>query len=239
MKTPVKQVISLLFFLLLTPFSAHALSTQEQAFILNQTANNLLSQIYSIQPATEDPPPLLLSFSDVGSHAWYREAAEFVVDQQIMSGTSSTEFSPDSPLTRGLLTTVITNAEKADFGLYPNTFPDLTYSWYRDSANWCAQNNIMAGYSPDFFAGTASVTREQLAVVLFRYGQYRSLNPSGTLSNIQKYSDYTAIPSYAKEAYAWCVQENLLFPSQEKLRPNDTATRAEIAYGMMNLMALF
>lgn len=214
-------------------------TTQEQALIFTQTNNNLLSFLYNLQPATEDAPPTLESFDDVEEGIWYEEAAKYVVEHEIMSGTSKNNFSPDMHLTRGLLATVITNAEKADLGLYPNIYVDIGNSWYRDSANWCAQNGIMSGYTPIYFAGNYSVNREQLSLVLFRYAQYCGLEPQGDLSILRRYEDEGDVPDYARESLAWALEHTLLLPKVQKLYPEDPATRGEIAYAIHQLLTQY
>lgn len=215
---------------------AQGYSSQEQSLVFTQMNNNLLSFLYNLQPDTEEAPPLLESFSDVEDDAWYAEAAQFVVSKQIMSGTTPDHFSPDSNLTRGLLATVITNAEGAQMGLYPNIFVDTSYSWYRDSANWCAQNGIMSGYTPDYFAGHESVNREQLSLVLLRYAQFKGQEPSGDLSTLRRFPDEGDVPDYARESFAWALDTGLILPKDHSLVPEDPATRGEIAYAIMTLL---
>ncbi len=219
--------------------TALAYTTQEQALIFTQSNNNLLSFLYNLQPATEEAPPTLESFSDVEEGIWYEEAAKYVVAKEIMSGTSKDTFSPESHLTRGLLATVITNAEGADLGFFPNVYVDITNSWYRDSANWCSQNGIMSGYTPIYFAGNYSVNREQLSLVLFRYAQYRGLEPQGDLSLLRRYADEGDVPDYARESLAWALEHTLLLPKVQKLYPEDLVTRGEIAYAIYQLLTQF
>ncbi len=184
---------------------SHAYTSQEQAYLFTQVSNNLLSLIYGLQPATEAAPPTLETFSDVSTEDWYYEAIEFVVTEHIMSGTSSSTFSPEKNLSRGILSTVITGAHKAYLGLSPNIFLDCAESWYRDSVNWCAQNRIMDGYSPRIFGGEDQVDREQLAVVLYGYASYLGLDVSYNTSTLSSYSDRWSVTEYAIEELSWII----------------------------------
>ena len=46
-------------------------------------------------------------FSDVDAGDWYAEAAAYCRDNGLMSGTGGSTFSPDTPMTRGMLVTVL------------------------------------------------------------------------------------------------------------------------------------
>lgn len=211
-------------------------SNQESLVIVEETRNQLLSLVYALQPKVEEVMPTLdTEFSDVPEGAWYEDGAYYVVAWQIMSGTSETTFSPEMPVTRGIVATVITNAQRADLGTYPNVFYDATYQWYRDSANWCSVHHIMDGYSKGFFGGNDPVTREQLAQILYSFARFRYQDTSTAVS-LSVYDDGKNVSDYARTALAWCIAENILFSDNGMLKPQYPATRAEVAVAIMNFL---
>lgn len=211
------------------------LSVQNPVAIVQSTNENLLGLMDYIQ----NLDPVAQGFNDVEEGVWYETATNFVAQHQIMSGTNNSQFSPSAPTTRGLLATVITNAEGVELGDYDNAFLDIEFSWYRDSANWCAQQGIMNGYSEEYFGGEEPVTREDLAMILYQYALFAGHSPSAAnLSLLSSFTDQGDSRDYARNALAWAVEENLLYTSDNLLRPSDTATRADVAYGIMEVLSL-
>lgn len=112
-------------------------------------------------------------FSDVDAGDWYAEAAAYCRDNGLMSGTGGSTFSPDTPMTRGMLVTVLyrlagsPTLENENLG-YP--FADVSGdSWYADGVYWARLNGVVSGYSDSAFSPSDPLTREQLAAILWRY----------------------------------------------------------------------
>lgn len=104
-------------------------------------------------------------FSDVDAEDWYAEAAVYCRDNGLMAGTSGTTFSPDTPMTRGMLVTVLYRLagspplEDENLG-YP--FADVPGdSWYADGVYWARLNGVVSGYSDSAFGPNDPLTREQ------------------------------------------------------------------------------
>lgn len=206
--------------------------------ILENTKNHLLSLAYNLQPPQVEAPVFMVSyFSDIESGAWYEQAAHYVVERQIMAATSSTTFSPYLPVSRGIAATVITNAEKADMGNYPNAFADASNQWYRDSVNWCAQNNLLLGYTEDMYGGNDPVSREEFALILYQYAIYTGKSTeNNSTSALSAYPDQSIVSSYARTALAWALNERLLFANNGYLEPDAAATRADVAVATMKFI---
>ncbi len=167
-------------------------------------------------------------FSDISKDAWYSEAVEFCLETGLMNGTSDTLFSPDAPMTRGMLATVLYRQagsppqEEENLG-YP--FADVPgNSWYADGIYWARLQGVINGYTDDRFGPDDPVTREQLVTILWRSSG--SPQPEGILT----FSDRDSISSYAADAVAW-AQENGIINGREggRFDPEDSSTRAEIA----------
>lgn len=156
---------------------------ENSGHIITNTKNHLLSMMYHLQPKVEVEIPDDLYFTDVEAGIWYDIASKYVVSQQIMAGTSNLTFSPHLTVTRGLMAVVIANTNQAEVGVYPNVFTDAESQWYRDSANWCARNGIIYGYTSDVFGGEDPITREQMAVILYKYAKFISMN-TGNMTEI-------------------------------------------------------
>lgn len=167
-------------------------------------------------------------FSDVPADAWYADAVVFCQENGLMSGTTSTTFSPDGTMTRAMLVTVLyreagsPSLDGENLG-YP--FSDvLGDAWYADGVYWARLEGVVSGYSDNRFGPDDPVTREQLATILWR------ASGSHEPGNVEFFADQSSISSYASDAVSW-ARENGIVGGKDGNRfdPQGLATRAETA----------
>lgn len=163
-------------------------------------------------------------FDDIKNH-WAKRYIEFVVRRGLFSGTSERTFSPDGKLTRGMLAVILHNYEKNPASEYNGEFADVKKdSWYAEAIGWLSNKGITSGYENGNFGPEDNITREQLAVFLYRYAG----EPESTFE--LTFSDNESISSYAKNALSWAVEKEIMSGKGEKLLdPKGFATRAEAA----------
>ncbi len=227
-----KYLILSLTCLLLLGTSSASYTPQEQIFLINQVNNNLLTLLRNLEQSEN----ATMVFSDVKDTDDSFDAIVFCVAQQIVSPTSTDTFSPDLPLTRGLLAAVFASAEKADLGTAPQLFQDSVNAWYHDSANWCASVGIMTGYPDGSFFGEGKVTREELAQSLYCYAQYTGYDPKST--SITGYSDYKNVANFAISALGFTMDTGVQTPIDGKLLPKENATREQVAVAIYELLKI-
>lgn len=178
--------------------------------------------------------PAELPFADVAEGDWFRDAVAYVWEKDIMKGTGETRFSPNLPLTRGQICQVLYNLEAAD-PVTQSTFTDVAEdAWYAGAVNWAAEKALVQGYGDGRFGPEDSVTREQMAQILYHYAQSKGydLSPKGDLD---QFSDAQAVSGWAREAVTWAVGSGLLSGrTSGVLDPAGTATRAEVAQILQN-----
>lgn len=238
-----RQFLSLLFLCILcstlSPTVEAVTLPSNSGQIITATKSHILTMMYYLQPKVPVEIPDDIYFVDVPTGAWYETASRYVVSQQIMAATDEYKFSPTLHVTRGLVAVVIANASRADVGIYPNVFTDAESQWYQDSANWCAQNGIIYGYTSDYFGGNDPVTREQLAVILYKYARFISQSTGNTNEDaLSLYSDHDQTSEFARTALAWCVNRGLILGTNNAITPHQPATRAEIAFAIYRLLEL-
>lgn len=172
-------------------------------------------------------------FADVPSTSWEADAVAFASAHELFSGTSETTFSPDQPMTRGMLATVLYNLEGQPDQEPAGAFSDVgSDAWYADGVSWAAANGITNGTSDGQFGPDESVTREQFAVMLWRYAG--SPEPSGGGLD---FTDADQVSGYALEAMRWATSNGILNGhGNGQLDPGGTATRAQAAQMLKNFM---
>ena len=166
-------------------------------------------------------------FGDVPQTSWFADAVKYVSENKLMNGTSTTAFSPNGNMSCGMLMTVLAR--------YAGESTDGGTVWYEKGMNWAKANGVSDGTNPP-----ASVTREQLVAMLFRYAAAHGYAGEPSVSaDLSAYTDAVSISPYAEKAVEWCVAKGILSgKSATRLAPQDTATRAECAAMLQRFAAL-
>jgi len=171
------------------------------------------------------------AFTDVSEDAWYSDAVNFCYYWNLMNGTGDNKFSPNTTLTRGMIVTILHRWEATpDASGLGNPFSDVPEgTWYTDAVKWAAANNIVNGYGDGKFGPNDPVTKEQLALLI-----YRISDGSGMILpdiDVGRYFDdiyKTSVWAYeaVSELNKWGVFVNL---PGNSFGPQTPATRAEVA----------
>lgn len=183
--------------------------------------------------------PSGMPFTDVASGAWYYDAVSFVYKRGLMSGTGDNLFSPNVTTSRGMIVTILYRLDGSPSASSAG-FTDVTSGqWYTDAVNWAAANDIVAGYGNGLFGPNDTVTREQMAVILYRYAQYKGYDTSAS-NSLNGYTDVGGVSSWALTAMQWANAEGLINgTSSTTLSPTSGATRAEVAQILMRFCENF
>ena len=182
--------------------------------------------------ATDNPQTGVdVPFTDVSETDWFYEDVAYVYTNNLMNGTSTTMFSPNTTTTRGMIVTILYRLEGEPSVSDNCHFADVkSGSYYEKAITWAAAKGIVSGYGNNQFGPDDPITREQMAVILFRYAQYKGLDVSaGEDTNILSYSDALDISEYAFPAMQWICGESILNGSDGNLMPRGSATRAQVA----------
>ena len=183
----------------------------------------------------ETTTPETVAFSDVSESDWFYKGVSYVVENGMMNGVGENQFAPNAPLTREMLAVVLYNMEKQPESTGVNPFADVKADmWYTDAIVWANANGIVAGYDDSTFGLGDSITREQLATILYRYAQLKGYDVTEK-ADLTGYADSTAISGYAVEAMQWANANGIVNGMTETtLAPQGTATRAQVATMLMN-----
>ena len=174
-------------------------------------------------------------FTDVHPKAWYYKAVEYAAREGLFCGTSKTTFSPEQPMTRGMFVTVLGNQAKVEGTAYGSRFSDVKPSdYYTPFVEWAAGNGIVSGTGNGKFSPNESVTREQMAVILYRYVESIGGDTTYTANALKRFPDASKVSGFAVQAMQWAVSHGLFSGSDGKLLPQGTATRAQVAQVFMN-----
>ena len=151
-------------------------------------------------------------FHDTRDH-WSRDEVNFVVARELFNGVGNNLFGVGQPMTRGMVNTVLARLAGID------TTPSAGQNWYEVGTAWAKANGITDGTNPE-----ASVTREQLATLLYRFSGTPEVN--GDLL----FSDAHEASGYAENALIWATQNGILNGvGNDRVAPGADAQRAQVA----------
>ena len=173
-----------------------------------------------------------LAFRDLDVREWYHLDVDYVLENDIMKGTDTDEFSPNGALTRAMLVTILYRTEREPEITAAASFQDVkSGAYYEDAVCWAQANGIVKGYSNTDFCPDENIIREQIAAIMYRYAQYKGYDVSaGENTNILSYIDVQRISEYAVPAVQYAVGSGLMQGNTEKcLNPQENAARAEFA----------
>ena len=153
-------------------------------------------------------------YTDVAVNDWFYDAVGYASANGLMSGTSATTFSPDSPMSRAMVWTVLARAAGQTIS---------GESWAEDARTWAIAQGVSDGTNPD-----GAVSREELVTMLYRYAGSPEMNVP-ELALIGNYPDSADVSGWAESAFAWAISKGVIEGRDGKLAAGDSITRAEAA----------
>lgn len=178
----------------------------------------------------------VLPFPDALEGEWYSEAVRWAWLGGVMTGygDGSGLFGTSSALTRAEAAVVLwrlAGEPEGAFGLPADCDPS---GFYAEAASWALGAGVFSGYSGDAFGPADTITREQLATVLWRAAG--SPEVGGDLSS---FSDAAYVSDFADVAMRWAVSTGVLRGQGDgdALDPQGACTRAQLATMLYRLAA--
>ena len=183
-------------------------------------------------PVTPARPaaPVGFPFVDVSGSDWFYNDVRYVYEKGIMDGTGADRFSPNAPLTRAMIVTILYRMAGSPSVSGSSDFTDVAAGkWFAKAVAWAAANGIVNGYGSGLFGPNDPVTREQLAAILYRYAVYGGMTAVTLEENLGGFADTAQLSAYAIQAMNWAVGQGLINGSGSNLVPKAQATRAQVA----------
>ena len=203
--------------------------------------------VTQVKEVVESTPtqPVEEKFTDVQSGAWYVSAVQYAYDNGIMGGKSETIFAPEANLTRAEFATVLYSQSGKPAVTYRPVFKDVEKgAWYSNPVLWAYDNSIVSGYANGNFGTSDNITREQLALMMYKYAKTKGYDTTAESGMLQKFSDEAQISTWAREAIQWAASHGIMSgkgngaDGKPLLDPQGNATRAECAAMMKKMLTM-
>ena len=172
-------------------------------------------------------------FTDVPADNWAAGTVAFASAHELFNGTGKATFSPELSMSRAMLATVLYNLDGHSDLILTDRFRDVDNStWYAEGVSWAAANGIVSGYGDGQFGPDDSITREQIAVMLWRYAGSPKVD-----EQVLNFVDADQVSGYAKDAIYWAIANGILNGyGNGYLDPGGLATRAQAAQMLKNFI---
>lgn len=176
-------------------------------------------------------------FADLDAHAWYHEAVDYVISHGLMNGYGNGIFAPGDNLSRAMLPEILFRLEGSVPVNYLMQYDDVPAdTWYTEAIRWATSEGIVSGYGNGVFGPNDPITREQLAVMFYRYEQYKFGVTEAWIPQLT-FADTAETSDWAYDAIGWCTANGIIEGKGNGiLAPKDKATRAEVAAMIMRFL---
>ena len=180
-------------------------------------------------PTLED---VFNKFRDIPADSWYLSDVRQAVALNLFNGVSETQFGPTRSMTRAMLVTVLWRYE-GEPNSSPSIFTDVASgAWYKDAVDWASEQEIVNGVGKGKFNPDGTITREQLATILYRYAQKKGMLADIT-GDISTFPDGSSVSSWAETGLSWALGHGLINGVAKNgttfLNPEGNATRAQVS----------
>ena len=180
-----------------------------------------------------------LSFVDVPKDAWFFDYVKDIYNEKLMTGLDATHFGALDNLARAQFAVILHRMNGDTDEAYIAKFPDVPDGiWFTDAVLWANKNGVITGYSHNGHFGPGDkITREQMAVMMYRYADYMGYDTSEK-EDFSKFNDAAKVNDFAKEAMQWAVGNGIITGKNNgtALDPQGNASRAECATIIMRFM---
>ncbi|WP_027400461.1 DUF4127 family protein [Anaerovorax odorimutans] len=195
-------------------------------------ATNMLPNFFTNTLSMEEEKADSL-FVDVPKKSWYFDYVMYAYEKGLMKGTSSNTFEPKAPMTRTMMVYTLYNMAEAPEVREDIELPeDVGNGWYKSAVQWGLTNNIVSANWDGKFGPNESVTREQLADMLWKYAKYKEMDVTkGNYPGVYNYSDVFAVSPEVRDSFDWVCSVGIITGTGDGtiVAPKNIVTRGEVA----------
>ena len=182
--------------------------------------------------------PVKSPFTDVSADSPYAGAIRWAAERGIAAGKTAATFDPSGACTWGQAVTFLWRAAGKPEVSSGAAFSDVAADAYcAQAVRWAASLGIVTGYADGGFRPNATVTREQMAAILFRFAKAQGLDTTQGGMAIREFQDFDQLSPYAAEAMTWAVNAGILKGDQNRLLPQSPCARGQIVTLLHRLLA--
>lgn len=196
-------------------------------------------EVEEVKPEGTDKEEVLdTNFNDISGH-WATESIAYVINKGILKGVSEESFAPNAPMTRSMFATVLYRLVGEPEVIGNNTFVDVkSEAWYEKAIIWASKQGIVSGIGAQMFDPNGTVTREQIATMLYNYITAMGIDITKETQTVA-FTDQKEVSPWAKDAMTLMGELGIISGDEnKKCNPKAQATRAEVSAMIHRFMKL-
>ncbi|MBE9136744.1 S-layer homology domain-containing protein [Nodosilinea sp. LEGE 07088] len=183
--------------------------------------------IISAAPVIAQTQPQI-QFADVPSSHWAYSFINSLATRNVIAGFPDGTFRPDELVTRAQYAAMVRQAFSQSSVRSATAFVDVPANYWAAAAiREADMMGFLSGYPGGIFQPSQNIPRAQVLVSLANGLNYTASNQA----SLGVYRDAASIPEYAVASLSAATERRLVvnYPDVQTLRPNQTATRADVA----------
>ncbi|MCM3631522.1 S-layer homology domain-containing protein [Paenibacillus glycanilyticus] len=178
------------------------------------------------------------TFSDLSKH-WAKADVELMASKLIVKGISNDKFGPNASVTRAEFAAMVVRSLGITEDQAAASFKDVSSKdWFAGAVGAAVKAGIVKGYEGNSFKPNASITREEMAVMISRALAFAGKQPAGSgTALLNAFKDKASIEAWAQQAVAQAVSAKIIKGTTGgKFAPDSKATRAEATVMLKRLL---
>lgn len=180
-----------------------------------------------------------LNFDDVWSGLWYYDPVSFVFQRGLMTGLNQRIFGASEDMSRAQYVTILYRMQASPYMEYKQQFADVKNgTFYSDPVTWASAAQVVTGYENGLFGTSDQITREQMALMLYRYAQYLGRDVS-VISDLSQFPDKNKVSGFAQQAMQWAVGIGVISGDGGNINPQGNASRAHCATMLQRMIEYY
>ena len=179
-------------------------------------------------------------YYDIYAGTWYYGPMDWCYRNGIISGIADYTMNPAGTVTRGMLVMMLYSFSGDSLGDQwerTNTFGDVKDSYYyAEAIEWAYRNQIVNGYSEEYFAHKDLVTRQQLCTIMAAYLRWNGTPLHEAESAESLFADYDQVFPWARKSVDAMVAAGMIAGDGKNLNPNGSSNRAQFCTILMRMV---
>lgn len=208
-------------------------------FLASALALTLLGTAPAFAVEAAQPEEPAVPYEEEIAGTWYADATREAYQKGWLDAVEGERFDADTLITRGMAVDALWRLAGSPMASISTGYADVeAENPYHNAIDWAWESGVATGVGGGNFGWDRSVTREQLAVMLYRYARTQGQGFTGTWMLLLDTADREQVSDWAYESVCWLFMNGVMTGRGKNFTPHGSTTRAELAVILSRYAAL-